>query len=46
MNIPREEVLCTRYGEMIDMVNCYAIFKGTAHLKKTKMTFAEAMELR
>ena len=46
LNIPREEVLVTRYGEMLDMINCFAIYKGTARPKKKKFTFAEAMELR
>ena len=46
MNIPREEVLVTRYGEMLDMVTCFSIYKGSAKPKKDKMTFAEAMELR
>ena len=46
MNIPREEVLVTRYGEMLDMINCYSIYNGNAKTKKSKMTFAEALELR
>jgi len=46
LNIPREEVLVTRYGEMLDMITCYSIYKGMARPKKKKFTFAEAMELR
>jgi len=46
MNIPKQEVLVTRYGEMLDMINCYSIYKGSAQPKKKKMSFAEAIELR
>lgn len=43
-----QEVLNTRYGAMLDMINCFAIYKGTARLakKKKKMSFEEAIELR
>lgn len=43
-----QEVLNTRYGEMLDMISCFAIYKGSARLKKQKkkMTFEDAIELR
>lgn len=43
-----EEVLQTRYGEMLDMLACFAIYKGSAKLKKKpkKMSFEDALELR
>lgn len=28
--MPTEEILVTRYGEMLDMINCTAIFEGGA----------------
>lgn len=40
-----QEVLNTRYGEMLDMINCFAIYKGGAKPAKKKLTFEEAIEL-
>ena len=43
----KQEILVTRYGEMSDMISCYAIFNGAdPKKKKHKMTFDEAMKLR
>ena len=43
----KQEILCTRYGEMCDMISCFAIFNGAElKKKKKKMTFDEFMELR
>lgn len=40
----KQEIMVTRYGEMADMISCYAIFNGAD--PKKKMTFDEAMMLR
>lgn len=42
----KQEILATRYGEMSDMISCYAIFNGAEAKQKHKMTFDEAMKLR
>ena len=42
----KQEILVTRYGEMCDMISCYAIFNGAEQKQKKKMTFDEAMSLR
>lgn len=39
------EVMGTRYGEMLDMIACMAIYNG-AKPKAEKLSFDEAMELR
>lgn len=41
----KQEILTTRYGEMSDMISCYAIFNG-AEPKRKKLTFDEVMALR
>ena len=44
-----EEIMATRYGEMLDMIACLAIYNG-AKPKDTKapgkLSFEEAMKLR
>lgn len=44
----KQEILATRYGEMVDMISCFAIYNGGAKpkKKKKKWSFDEAMELR
>lgn len=42
----KQEIMVTRYGEMGDMISCYAIFNGAEPKKKRKMTFDEALMLR
>lgn len=46
----RDETLCTRYGEMLDMIACMAINNGAEPKQKGKkrknMTFSEIMALR
>ena len=47
LNMSRREVLCTKYGEMLDMIACLAIQNGApAKQEKRKMSFEQAMELR
>lgn len=44
----RQEILVTRYGEMIDMLLCLAIYNGRAKEKKEKphYKFEEIIEWR
>lgn len=34
MGMNRQEIMATRFGEMIDMMNCLAIYNGQAKEKK------------
>lgn len=40
--------MCTRYGEMLDMISCFAIYNGQAKEKRKKKVFSfdEAIALR
>ena len=41
------EILSTRIGEMLDLIDCYAIAHGAEPAKKKKtMTYDEAISLR
>lgn len=43
----KREIMITRYGEMIDMLNCMAIERGAKPKKKMrKWSFDEAISLR
>lgn len=44
----KREILCTKYGEMVDMLTCMAIENGTAKekRKKKRWSFEEAIALR
>lgn len=46
--MPKSEILITRYGEMIDMINCLAIYEHGAKPKQKKRLFSydEAISLR
>lgn len=46
LNMSRREILVTRYGEMTDMIACYAIYNG-AKIKKSKkkLSLLETMEV-
>lgn len=48
LSMDRQETLCTRFGEMLDLINCLSIYNGGAEQKaeKKKYTFDEAMALR
>lgn len=49
LNMGKKEILLTRYGEMLDMIACYAIFNGAKpkkEIKNKKWTFDEAVKLR
>ena len=43
----RQEIMTTRYGEMLDLIACLGIHNGAEPKKrKKKYTFQEAMALR
>ena len=43
----KREILATRYGEMLDMVSCFAIFNGAKEKKKKRaLSFDDALLLR
>lgn len=44
----KAEILDTRYGEMLDMINCLKIFNGNARQKKQRrrLSYDEAINLR
>lgn len=48
MNMKRQEIIATRYGEMLDMISCLSIYNGGAEqkIKKRKLSFDEALSLR
>lgn len=43
----RREIICTRLGEMLDMINCLSIYNG-AEPKETRraLRYEEAVKLR
>lgn len=47
LNMKRQEVMNTRFGEMLDLISCLAIYEGRAEQakKKKKLTFDEIMQL-
>lgn len=42
----KQEILCTRYGEMCDMISCFAISNGAKEKKKVHLSFEEVVKLR
>ena len=48
MNMNRQEVMCTRFGEMMDMIACLSIYNGSAEpvSKKKNRTYDEMIALR
>lgn len=43
----KREIMATRYGEMLDMISCFAIYNGAEPKKqKRKLSYEEAMALR
>ena len=48
MNMTRQEIMITRYGEFRDLISCFAVHEGSARLveKKKIWTFDEAIALR
>lgn len=46
LGMSRQEIMHTRYGEMLDMISCLAIYNGTAREKAKKMSMEEILKLR
>lgn len=47
LNMQKQEIMVTRYGEMSDMISCFAVFNGADPKQNKKtMSFDEAMKLR
>ncbi len=47
LNMGKQEILCTTYGEMCDMISCFSIFNGAKPKKKKRMySFDEVLALR
>ena len=44
----KEEILDLRYGEMMDMINCMAIYNGGAKqkAKRRRLNYDDAINLR
>lgn len=47
MHMGRQEILTTRYGEMLDLISCLAIYNGVAEPGETrrKLSFDETLEV-
>lgn len=47
MNMTRREILCTTYGEMLDMISCLAIYNGAepAQSPSTVTSVEETLEV-
>lgn len=43
-----QEIMDTRYGDMLDMISCFSIYKGAAKQKKKKrkLTYDEVIRLK
>lgn len=48
LNMNRQEVVNTRFGEMRDMISCLSIYRGECvpKKKKKKLTYDEVMRMR
>ena len=47
LNMSKQEIMCTDYVKMCDMVSCFAIHNGAEpKKKKTPMRFDDVMKLR
>lgn len=47
LGMSKQEIMVTKYGEMADMISCFAIYNGSKPKKKPKKwTFDEAIALR
>jgi hypothetical protein len=47
----KQETMCTRYGEMLDMISCLSIYEGRAEpadssISHKEMSFDEAIALK
>lgn len=48
LHMDKQEVMNTRYGEMMDMISCFSIYRGAAKQarRKKKLTYEEIIKLR
>lgn len=48
MNMNKQDVLLTRYGEMLDMIDCLSIYNGVAEVKRKPviLSYDEAIALK
>ena len=46
LGMSKEEILCTPYGEMMDLIACMAIAEGGAKPKPRRLSFQEILALR
>lgn len=48
LNMSRQEVMSTRYGEMLDLISCLSIYNGGAEYKapKRKLSWEEMARVR
>ena len=47
LGMGKQEIMVTRYGEMLDMIACLSIYNGAKPKRKAKhWTFDEAMKVR
>ena len=46
LNMTRQETMLTAVGEMIDMINCLAIYNGGAKEKDRKLSCDEIVALK
>lgn len=44
-HLAKAELLAMTFGEMVDLINCLAVYKGVAREKK-KLTYDQIMALR
>lgn len=42
----RQEILCTRVGEMRDMIACLSIYNGAEPKTKKRLSYEQAVKLR
>ena len=41
-----QEIMATRFGEMLDMISCLSIYEGGAKYKAPKPSYADVMKMR
>lgn len=45
LNMNEQEVKCTSYGMMCDLISCLTIYKGNAEQAERKKSFDEIMRM-
>lgn len=46
LNMTRREIMATRYGDMLDLISCLAIYNGAEPGEtRRKLTFDETLEV-